>query len=206
MLGNDAATNHALLVHQNLARARALLRAAGYAHGFSVKLTYDVGVTFDSVLFDPIAAKLQNDLAKVGIHVVLQPEQDSVLLPAYRAQKLQMVLYNWGVDYPDPNDYAGPFSPGGGPAKRMFYTWDKHLTNVVTQADSTSDRDQRAALYPLAHLARLARERGCGRLEWAVLNWNTPSIDFYKGLGAVPLSDWIVFRLTAEALEALAGT
>src|SRR5437016_4060715 len=58
----------------------------------------------------------------------------------------------------------------------------------------------------LAHLARLARERGCGRLEWAVLNWNTPSIDFYKGLGALPLSDWIVFRLTGEALEALAGT
>jgi len=58
----------------------------------------------------------------------------------------------------------------------------------------------------LAHLARLARERGCGRLEWAVLNWNTPSIDFYKGLGALPLSDWIVFRLTGEALEELAGT
>jgi len=58
----------------------------------------------------------------------------------------------------------------------------------------------------LAHLARLAKDRGCGRLEWAVLNWNTPSIDFYKGLGALPLSDWIVFRLTGEALEALAGT
>jgi peptide/nickel transport system substrate-binding protein len=147
MLGNDAATNNALLVHQDLARARALLKAAGYAHGFSVKLTYDVGVTFDGVLFDPIAAKLQNDLARVGIHLVLQPQQDSVLLPSYRAQKLQMVLYNWGVDFPDPNDYAGPFSPGGGPAKRVFYTWDKHLTDVVTQADSTSDRAQRAALY-----------------------------------------------------------
>jgi GNAT superfamily N-acetyltransferase len=56
----------------------------------------------------------------------------------------------------------------------------------------------------LAHLAKLARERGCGRLEWAVLDWNTPSINFYKSLGAVPLSDWIVFRLTGEALEKLA--
>jgi peptide/nickel transport system substrate-binding protein len=147
MLGNDPATNNALLVHQDLARARALLKAAGYAHGFSVKLTYDVGVTFDGVLFDPIAAKLQNDLARVGIHLMPQPEQDSVLLPAYRGQKLQMVLYNWGVDYPDPNDYAGPFSPGGGPAKRVFYTWDKHLTDLVTQADSTSDNAKRAALY-----------------------------------------------------------
>ena len=55
----------------------------------------------------------------------------------------------------------------------------------------------------LAHLARLAKERGCGRLEWAVLDWNTPSINFYKSLGAAPLSDWIVFRLTGEALEKL---
>ena len=55
----------------------------------------------------------------------------------------------------------------------------------------------------LAHLAKLAKERGCGRLEWAVLDWNTPSINFYKSLGAVPLSDWIVFRLTGDALENL---
>lgn len=53
----------------------------------------------------------------------------------------------------------------------------------------------------LAHLARLARDRDCGRVEWAVLDWNTPSIDFYKSLGAVPLDDWIIFRLTGEALE-----
>jgi GNAT superfamily N-acetyltransferase len=55
----------------------------------------------------------------------------------------------------------------------------------------------------LAHLARLAIERGCGRVEWAVLDWNAPSIDFYKNLGAVPLDDWIIFRLTGEALEKL---
>src|SRR5437764_14336596 len=58
----------------------------------------------------------------------------------------------------------------------------------------------------LAHLARLARERGCGRLEWAVLDWNTPSINFYKSLGAVPLSDWEILRLTGEALHRLART
>jgi len=48
----------------------------------------------------------------------------------------------------------------------------------------------------LMHLAQLARERGCGRVEWAVLNWNQPSIDFYKALGAVPMDEWTVFRLT----------
>lgn len=56
----------------------------------------------------------------------------------------------------------------------------------------------------LAHLARLAQERGCGRLEWAVLDWNSPAIDFYKSLGAVAMDDWTVFRLIGEPLEKLA--
>ncbi|HYS54591.1 MAG TPA: GNAT family N-acetyltransferase [Thermoanaerobaculia bacterium] len=52
----------------------------------------------------------------------------------------------------------------------------------------------------LTHLAHLAKERGCGRIEWAVLDWNAPSIDFYKSIGAVALDDWIVFRLKPEKL------
>jgi GNAT superfamily N-acetyltransferase len=57
----------------------------------------------------------------------------------------------------------------------------------------------------LAHLARLAVERGCGRLEWAVLDWNRDAIGFYERLGARPNSDWTVYRLTGEALTGLAG-
>ncbi len=57
----------------------------------------------------------------------------------------------------------------------------------------------------LAELARVAVERGCGRLEWAVLDWNEDAIRFYERLGARPNSDWTVYRLTAEALHALAG-
>ena len=56
----------------------------------------------------------------------------------------------------------------------------------------------------LQWLASLAVDRGCGRLEWAVLDWNAPSIGFYCSLGAVPLDEWTVFRLTGAALEALA--
>jgi len=66
------------------------------------------------------------------------------------------------------------------------------------------DPDRRGRGYGkalLAHLARLARDRDCGRLEWAVLDWNAPSIQFYKSLGAVPLDDWIIFRLTGKSLE-----
>jgi GNAT superfamily N-acetyltransferase len=56
----------------------------------------------------------------------------------------------------------------------------------------------------LSHLARLAKERGCGRLEWAVLDWNEPAIRFYQSLGAVPMNEWTIFRATGEALDHLA--
>jgi GNAT superfamily N-acetyltransferase len=55
----------------------------------------------------------------------------------------------------------------------------------------------------LIHLARLASLRCCGRVEWSVLDWNEPSIQFYKSLGAVAMDDWTGFRLTGEALEQL---
>ena len=57
----------------------------------------------------------------------------------------------------------------------------------------------------LEYLARLTVERGWGRLEWRVLDWNEPSIGFYKKLGAEALDDWTVFRVTGEKLRRLAG-
>lgn len=56
----------------------------------------------------------------------------------------------------------------------------------------------------LLHLAGIAREKHCGRMEWTCLDWNKPSIDFYLSLGAIPMSDWTVYRLDAKALENLA--
>ena len=56
----------------------------------------------------------------------------------------------------------------------------------------------------LFELARIARARGCARMEWAVLDWNTTAIDFYKSLGARPLEEWTIFRLTAEAIDKIA--
>ena len=57
----------------------------------------------------------------------------------------------------------------------------------------------------LQKLAQIALERGCGRLEWNCLDWNKPSIDFYLSLGAVPMSDWTVYRLSGDTLERLAN-
>jgi GNAT superfamily N-acetyltransferase len=57
----------------------------------------------------------------------------------------------------------------------------------------------------LVWLARTALERGCARLEWSVLDWNEPSIGFYRSLGAVAQDEWTTYRLAGEALERLAG-
>ena len=57
----------------------------------------------------------------------------------------------------------------------------------------------------LQHLAQIARARGCGRLEWACLDWNKPSIDFYLSLGASPMDEWTVYRVSGASLNRLAG-
>jgi GNAT superfamily N-acetyltransferase len=58
----------------------------------------------------------------------------------------------------------------------------------------------------MVRLAQIAVERGCGRFEWSVLDWNTPAIDFYRSLGAVGMDDWTVQRVSGDALHALAAT
>lgn len=57
----------------------------------------------------------------------------------------------------------------------------------------------------LAHLAKLAVQRGCGRVEWAVLDWNVDAVGFYESLGARPMSDWTVYRLDGDAMQRLAA-
>jgi len=56
----------------------------------------------------------------------------------------------------------------------------------------------------LVDLAKIARDRGCGRMEWAVLDWNEPAMQFYRKLGAKPMDEWTVFRLTRDGINRLA--
>ena len=58
----------------------------------------------------------------------------------------------------------------------------------------------------LIHLAKIARERACGRMEWAVLDWNEPAIEFYHKLGAKPMNEWTVFRLARDGIAKLADS
>ena len=89
---------------------------------------------------------------------------------------------------------------------RNFSTWTGkpglYLEDLYVTPDA---RGTGAGKALLAHLARLCVERGWGRFEWAVLDWNTPAVGFYRALGATSQDEWTVYRLTGDALEDLAA-
>ena len=86
-----------------------------------------------------------------------------------------------------------------------FSTWlgrpGLYLEDLFVKPDKRGKGYGRALLV---ELAKIARHRGCGRMEWAVLDWNEPAIKFYRALGAKPMDEWTVFRLTPEEIAKLA--
>jgi GNAT superfamily N-acetyltransferase len=91
-----------------------------------------------------------------------------------------------------------------------FFTYSTFLARPTLYLEDLfvrpDDRGRGAGKQLLAALARIAVRRGCGRVEWAVLDWNAPAIRFYEGLGAVLRKDWVLTRLTGEPLRRLAGS
>lgn len=106
---------------------------------------------------------------------------------------------------------AGAAGASGEPAgfALFFHNYSTFLTRPGIYLEDLFVRPQfRGAGYGkalLLHLAKLAVERGCGRLEWAVLDWNLPAIGFYESLGARRMNDWRTFRLTGDSLQSLAA-
>jgi GNAT superfamily N-acetyltransferase len=86
-----------------------------------------------------------------------------------------------------------------------FSTWlgrpGLYLEDLFVKPDKRGKGYGRALLV---ELAKIARDRECGRMEWAVLDWNEPAIKFYRALGAKPMDEWTVFRLTGEEIAKLA--
>jgi GNAT superfamily N-acetyltransferase len=76
-----------------------------------------------------------------------------------------------------------------------------HLEDLFVRPET---RGHGHGLALLRALGRVARDRGCGRIEWNVLEWNEPSIAFYESLGAQPMAAWLLYRLTGDAMDALA--
>ncbi|MET1113631.1 MAG: GNAT family N-acetyltransferase [Comamonas sp.] len=86
-----------------------------------------------------------------------------------------------------------------------YSTWQgRHGLYLEDLYVAPAQRGRGAGKALLAHLARIAVERDCGRFEWSVLDWNAPSIAFYESLGAEPQNEWVRYRLTGEALRRLA--
>ena len=87
---------------------------------------------------------------------------------------------------------------------RNFSTWlgrsGLYLEDLFVKPEHRGKGYGRALLV---HLGKIAHERGCGRMEWAVLNWNEPAVEFYKKLGAKPLDEWKIFRLNREGIARL---
>ena len=88
-----------------------------------------------------------------------------------------------------------------------FSTWlGKHGLYLEDLYVTPEYRGRGAGFRLFQHLAQVAVTEGCGRFEWSVLDWNTPAINFYESFGAKPQSEWVGYRLTGEALQALGSS
>jgi peptide/nickel transport system substrate-binding protein len=131
---------------RDLAKAKQLLSEAGYPNGFSVKMNYWTAPLL-GVPTEPLAAKLQQDLAAVGIKVTLEPKERSVMISEYRAGKPPLMLASWTPDFLDPDPWADAFyKKGGAAAKRVSYDNPK-VVDLIATAKKEQDPKKREALY-----------------------------------------------------------
>jgi peptide/nickel transport system substrate-binding protein len=140
---------------RDVARAKQLLTQAGHPNGFAVKLNYWTR-PLQGVSNEPLAAKIQADLAAVGIKATLEPKEFSVVVPEYRAGKVQMIIAEWTPDYLDPHPWADAFYKKGGPAtKRVFYDNPK-MNDLIANGVRETDPKKRAEIY--REIVKLANE------------------------------------------------
>lgn len=144
LFGYDAA----LPFKHDPVRAKQLLSEAGFGGGFAVTMMAPSGSAAGGIAAGDLASKIKNDLEAVGIHVSIRQVASSEMYQTYRGQKSQMVLANWYVDYPDPDDFAKPFGDytQKSLAWRLQY-YNDPLAKLVDQAAGLENTPQRADLY-----------------------------------------------------------
>ena len=133
---------------QDVAKAKALLKKAGYANGFTIPFEYISDITIAGQDFNLFAQKIQSDLAAVNITLKLTPKPVAVALPNYRAGKETSALWEWGPDYYDPSDYL-LFLPGVKVGLRAGWKAgaDPVLERLGKQAAAAVDNAKRGAIY-----------------------------------------------------------
>jgi peptide/nickel transport system substrate-binding protein len=133
---------------QDLAKARDLLLTAGVKAGTEIEFLVPAGPAPGGIEWGTLAAKIQDDVGKIGLKLNIKQVQQSELLNVYRAQKAQMVLINWGPDFPDPDGNATPFANYEAKSIAWRNAWeDQKAIELSKQAAIEQDPAKRAALY-----------------------------------------------------------
>ncbi len=128
-------------------KAKQLLADAGYADGFTVKMVYPTRTFAGGLAAETLAAKIQSDLAEVGITLELEPREPVSHLADYRAGKLPMTISPWTPDFLDPHGWAIPFGvPGESAAKRVHYE-NSEVGDIAIAAGKETDQAKRAKMY-----------------------------------------------------------
>ncbi|HEV2358978.1 MAG TPA: ABC transporter substrate-binding protein [bacterium] len=136
ILGSDQIFNDRIRIRRDIAKAKELLRAAGYPTGFAVTMSYPGGTVDYGVSYDALAPKIAADLSEAGISVKLDPGTRPKVLAAYRAGSLPMVLFILGLDYIGPSEPAEFVGPGGAVARRLGFE-DPQLHQLIAGAFDT---------------------------------------------------------------------
>lgn len=141
LLGVDKSMNR----KQDVNKAKALLKEAGYPNGFTTKLTYYQGLL--GAPAEALAAKLQSDLAAVGIRVTLDPKERTVAFSEYRGGKSVMILTGWSPDFLDPDPWADAFYKAKGVVPKRLHWENARTTELTLTARKEQDPAKRTALY-----------------------------------------------------------
>jgi peptide/nickel transport system substrate-binding protein len=143
MLGFPESLNKAILYPHDAAKAAALMKEAGVARA-SVAFTWPSGANYATLPVDRLAQKLRADLLKIGVDLKLQPVQESVFLPYFRAGKPETILAYWFPDFLDPDNWTILVN---GLINKRFHWQSPEALKLVDEAKTTADEQGREALY-----------------------------------------------------------
>jgi peptide/nickel transport system substrate-binding protein len=145
LLGYDAKLN--TMYKTDLTKAKSLLSQAGYGQGFKTDLFYQSDSSVLGVPADTLAAKLQSDLARVGIQITLRGAPSATLFPQYRSGQLPFVFWFFGPTYPDPDVIMSPHGDWNTQATTRVHYNSARVTRLIQKARVTVDPKKRRAMY-----------------------------------------------------------